>query len=49
MNVKVEGVYPMVYETFKYVVENLPHFIDEVYNKRSDVFQRRPLLAQGMP
>jgi putative transposase len=32
--VKVEEVYQMAYETFEHVVENLPHFIDEVYNKR---------------
>ena len=31
---KVEGVYPMAYETFINVAENLPTFIDEVYNKR---------------
>jgi putative transposase len=31
---KVEAVYPMAYETFDDVVENLPHFIEEVYNKR---------------
>ena len=31
---KVEAVYPMAHETFKDAVENLPRFIDEVYNKR---------------
>ena len=31
---KVEGVYPMAFETFADVVEQLPRFIDEIYNKR---------------
>ena len=31
---KVEEVYPMAYETFADAVENLPRFIEEVYNKR---------------
>ena len=31
---KVEGVYPMEFETFSDVVEHLPRFIDQIYNGR---------------
>jgi putative transposase len=31
---KVEAVYPMAFESFDDVTEHLPHFIEEVYNKR---------------
>ena len=31
---KVEAVYPMAFESFEDVAEHLPHFIQEVYNKR---------------
>lgn len=31
---KVEAVYPMDFQTFDDVAEHLPHFIDDVYNKR---------------
>lgn len=31
---KVEGVYPMEFETFADVVEHLPRFIDQIYNGR---------------
>ena len=31
---KVEGVYPMAFETFADVAAELPRFIEEVYNTR---------------
>jgi len=31
---KVEAVYPMAYESFEDVANHLPHFIEEIYNRR---------------
>ena len=31
---KVEGVYPMAFETFADVLDSLPRFIEETYNAR---------------
>ena len=31
---KVEAVYPMAFETYDDVIEHLPDFIDNIYNKR---------------
>ncbi|WP_080604325.1 integrase core domain-containing protein [Sinorhizobium fredii] len=31
---KVEAVYLMAFEPFEDITEHLPHFIEEVYNKR---------------
>jgi putative transposase len=31
---KIEAAYPMAFESFDDVAEHLPHFIEEVYNKR---------------
>jgi putative transposase len=31
---KVEAVYPMAFESFEDIAEHLPHFVEEIYNKR---------------
>lgn len=31
---KVEAVYPIAFETFDDIAEQLPRFIDDVYNQR---------------
>lgn len=31
---KLEAVYPMDFQSFEDVAQHLPHFIDDVYNKR---------------
>ena len=31
---KVEAIYPMAFETYTDVVENLPQFMEAVYNSR---------------
>ncbi|APG93375.1 transposase (plasmid) [Sinorhizobium americanum] len=38
---KVDAVYPMAFETFGDITEHLPHFVEEVYNKRRLRFSAR--------
>ncbi|MCA1406525.1 hypothetical protein I6F26_26515 [Ensifer sp. IC3342] len=34
---RVEAVYPMVFETFEDITEHLLHYIGEVYNKAGSI------------
>ena len=46
---KVEGVYPMAFETFADVLESLPRFIEETYNTPAPLSDRisQPRAVRG--